>query len=123
MAITGLIVDAEDDVRALIRLVIEVADEGLQVAGEAADREEALLRWQTDRPLVIVLDDQMPGMTGLEVAEVILTEDPEQKIVLFSAFLDEATVAAARRAGVRRCLDKTNIARLPEELWALSPGA
>jgi DNA-binding NarL/FixJ family response regulator len=121
--ITALIVDDESDIRALVRMVVEAANNGLEVSGEASDGDEALQRWRADRPVVVILDNRMPGMSGLEVAERILSENPEQKIILFSAFLDEDTVEAAQRVGVRRCLDKTQIARLPGELWALAPSA
>ena len=121
--ITTLIVDDENDVRSLIRLVVETADNGLAVVGEAADGDEALDRWRTDRPVVVILDNRMPGLTGIEVAERILAEKPEQRIILFSAYLDSDTVKAARRVGINRCLEKTQITRLPSELWALAPPA
>jgi CheY-like chemotaxis protein len=121
--ISTLIVDDESDVRALVRLVVEAANEGLTVSGEAADGDEALRQWRAAPPAVIILDNRMPGLTGLEVAEQILAETPDQKIILFSAYLDPDTREAARRVGVHRCLDKTQIAKLPEELWALAPPA
>ena len=119
--ITTLIVDDESDVRALVRMVVEMANNGLTVSGEAADGPEALQQWRTEQPVVVILDHRMPGMSGLEVAEQILAEDPTQKIILFSAFLDAETTAEAKRLGVVRCLEKTEIARLPGALWALAP--
>lgn len=121
--ITALIVDDESDIRALIRMVVEAANNGLEVAGEAADGDEALRMWRSDQPVVVILDNRMPGLTGLEVAERILAEQPDQSIILFSAYLDEETVAHADRIGIRRCLDKMQIDRLPGELWALAPSA
>ena len=121
MTIPTLIVDDEEDVRSLVRMVVEAANEGLMVSGEAANGDEALERWRDERPAVVVLDQRMPGMSGLEVAQQILAQDPRQPIILFSAFLDQSTREEARRLGVRVCLDKTQVARLPEELWALAP--
>src|SRR5687768_7332564 len=89
----ALIVDDEEDIRFLIRLTIELANEGLAVSDEAATGEDAIARWHEDKPEVIVLDNRMPGMTGLEVAARILDEDPEQSIILYSAYLDDETVA------------------------------
>lgn len=121
--IPTLIVDDEEDVRSLVRMVLEAANEGLVVSGEAADGAEALERWREERPVAVVLDQRMPGMSGLEVAQHMLAENPQQAIILFSAFLDRATRDEARRLGVRTCLDKTQVARLPEELWAIEPPA
>jgi CheY-like chemotaxis protein len=117
--IPTLIVDDEADMRCLVRMVVEAANQGLVVSGEAASGDEALAHWRRHRPAAVVLDERMPGMSGLELAQHILAEDPDQPIVLFSAFLDRGTRQAARALGVRVCLDKTQVARLPEELWAL----
>ncbi|HYD09614.1 MAG TPA: hypothetical protein VEA78_05875, partial [Acidimicrobiales bacterium] len=59
---------------------------------------------------------QLPSATGLDVAEVILREDPTTPIVLFSAYLDDAAVARAERLGVRACLGKDQVVRIPELL-------
>jgi DNA-binding NarL/FixJ family response regulator len=121
--IPTLIVDDEEDVRSLVRLVVEAANEGLVVSGEAADGNEALEHWREHRPVAVILDQRMPGMSGLEVAQHMLAEHPGQAIILFSAFLDRATREEAKKLGVRACLDKTQVSRLPEELWALAPSA
>jgi DNA-binding NarL/FixJ family response regulator len=121
--LTTLIVDDESDVRALIRAVVETADDGLEVMGEAADGDEALVLWRAGRPGVVILDNRMPGIPGLELAERMLAEDADQKIILFSAHLEGNVVAQAYRIGVRRCLDKTDISRLPEALWGLADSA
>lgn len=119
----ALIVDDEEDIRMLIRLTIEIANEGLAVAGEAANGEEAIDRWREEQPEVVVLDYRMPGMTGLEVAERILAEDPEQPIILFSAYVDAETSAAARRLGIRECMPKADYDQLPDALWRHSASA
>lgn len=112
-----LIVDDEEDMRILLRATIEAANQGLTVAGEAADGEEGLARWREDRPDIVLLDNRMPRLSGIEVAERILAEAPDQTIVLFSAYLDDATRAAAFDLGVRECLSKSDFAKVPEVLW------
>ncbi|HMC79164.1 MAG TPA: response regulator, partial [Acidimicrobiia bacterium] len=56
-----LVVDDMDDMRALVRLVVRTANEGLVVAGEAANGSEAIDLVDTLDPAVIVLDELMPG--------------------------------------------------------------
>jgi DNA-binding NarL/FixJ family response regulator len=119
----ALIVDDDSDMRFLVRMTIEVANHGLAVAGEAESGLEAIASVGQDRPEVVVLDNRMPGMTGLETARRILAEHPEQSIILFSAYLDPKTRAEADSVGVRMCMDKTDVDRLPEALWQLAPGA
>jgi CheY-like chemotaxis protein len=109
-----MIVDDEPDMRALLRLTLDFADKGLVVAAEAANGKEALESWRTDAPDVIVLDQQMPDLSGLEVAQEILRENPAQPIILFSAYLEPGTRAAASRLGVRECLPKDRIEEIPD---------
>jgi DNA-binding NarL/FixJ family response regulator len=119
----ALIVDDDSDMRYLVRMTIEVANNGLAVAGEAQNGAEAIASVELERPEVVVLDHRMPGMTGLETARQILRDHPEQSIILFSAYLDAQTVAEAEALGVRACIDKTDVDRLPEALWQLAAGA
>jgi YesN/AraC family two-component response regulator len=115
-----LIVDDEEDMRVLVRATIEIANEGLTVAGEAANGSEALALWRAARPDALVIDQRMPGMTGLELCEVILGEQPEQRIILFSAYLSDELRRSATALGVSACLAKDEVHLLPEMLWSIA---
>ena len=119
----ALIVDDDDDMRFLVRVIIEAANEGLTVAAEARNANEAVERWRELQPDVIVLDNRMPGRSGLDVAAEILAEDPYQSIILFSAFLDDDTTTRAGELGVRACLSKDHYDELPAALWRYGPAA
>ena len=112
-----LVVDDEPDIRVLIEAVIEAANEGLVVVGSANNGVEAIQRWREKRPDVILLDHQMPEMSGLDAARAILAEQPDQNIILFSAFLDEDTSRQATALGIRACVAKGDMSRIPEALW------
>ena len=111
-----LIVDDEPDVLALIALEIELANDGLTVAGTASSGEEAYAALEETQPDVIVLDYMMPDSNGLEVAAKILYDRPDQNIVLFSAFITPHTVSEARRLGIRECVLKDRMKELPDLL-------
>ena len=121
---TMLIVDDELDMRMLVRIVIEMANNGLDIVGEAADGPEALRKWREldgpPVPDVIILDNRMPGLSGLEVAEQILQERPEQLIVLYSSFLDDAVRSKAAEIGIARCVSKQELDDLPDLVRALT---
>ena len=117
-----LIVDDEEDMRALVRATIEIADQGLSVAAEADDGDAAVTTWREERPEVVVMDHRMPGASGLETARRILEEHPEQAIVLFSSYLDADVAGEAARVGIRTCLSKDDIKQLPEVLWSTEVG-
>jgi DNA-binding NarL/FixJ family response regulator len=111
-----LLVDDDPGIRFLERMVLKVADAGFTIVGEASSGEEAMARWRDLQPDVVVLDDRLPGLTGLEVAGLILAEHPGQLIVLFTHSDDEALAARARVPGVRVCLPKTELRALPARL-------
>jgi DNA-binding NarL/FixJ family response regulator len=119
----ALIVDDDDDMRFLVRVLIEAANEGLAVAAEARNATEAVDQWREHRPDVVVLDSRMPGRSGLDVAAEILAEQPDQSIILFSAYLDDETLARADQLGVRACLSKDHYDELPAALWRFGPAA
>jgi DNA-binding NarL/FixJ family response regulator len=107
-----LIVDDDEDMRLLLRIMINASNRGLQVVGQAASGEEALvLRRDLDLD-VIVLDQQMPGLTGIQTAERLLAQDPDIRIVLYSAFLDSDVREQAERVGVRQCITKGDVSTL-----------
>ena len=121
-----LVVDDEVDMRTLVRIVIDVANHGLSVVGEAQDGREALAMWHDpDGPPadVVVLDNRMPGPSGLEVAGSILSQRPDQLIVLFSAFLTDDIRRAAADIGIAACITKDQLHDLPEVIWSLQPDA
>ena len=121
---TMLIVDDEMDMRMLVRVVIEMANHGLSIVGEASDGDEALRVWRDLNgppiPDVVNLDNRMPGLTGIEVAEQILAERPGQIIVLYSAFLDDEVRAQAEEVGIATCVSKEELDRLPGVIQELT---
>lgn len=115
-----LLVDDEPDIRDLARLILEVG--GLSVV-EAASGAEALQQYfelaPPPVPAAVVLDQRMPGLSGLEVAEQMLSHNPGQVIVLFSAYLDQDATAEATAMGVAACVSKLDARRLPEIIRGL----
>jgi CheY-like chemotaxis protein len=62
-----------------------LADEdGIQVAGVALDGNEALRLLREKRPQVAILDQKMPGRTGLELLDMIKREGLPTKVVFFT---------------------------------------
>ena len=86
------------------------------VAGEAESGSDALELVETLDPDVIVLDQMMPGMTGLEVAEHILGRRPEQVILLCTAFLNDEIRAKATEIGIAGCIPKADARLVPARL-------
>lgn len=89
--------------------------EGLLVAGQAADGEEALERVRDVAPDVVLMDLHMPRMSGLEATEKISAEAGAPAVVALTMVEDDESVAAAMRAGASGYLlkgaDKDDVVR------------
>ena len=112
--ITTLIVDDQADVPMLMRMLVETANDGLQIAGEAASGAEAIEQAARTEPTVIVFDEMMPEMQGTDAAARIRETRPSQIMILCSAYLDDQVIARARRAGFSAWLPKEDVVRLPD---------
>ena len=113
MKIPTMIVDDQPDVRLLLRMLIDRANDGLIVVAEAASGSEALQQVDDVNPMVIVMDQMMPGMTGTSTTMELRETRPTQVVILCSAFLDEEIIGMARRAGITDYVDKKEVAALP----------
>jgi len=100
-----LIVDDEAGIRELCRVNLELA--GYDVI-EASDGFQALERARNDHPDVIFLDVLMPGMSGWEVLESLLTDDGTKHIpvVMLTALNSEDDQLRAWEGGVIDYLTK-----------------
>ena len=119
MAIQTLIVDDHEDIRLLVRLTLG-KESDIEVAGEARDGNEAIDAYRELRPNVIVLDQMMPGMNGLEVVKTLRARGDEPRVVLFSAYIDTQVQEAASDLGVDQCVSKNDMASLVGAVRALA---
>lgn len=79
-----LIVDDHDLVRAgIIRLLQDI--DGIEVVGECASGEEAMLGCQKLHPDVVLMDLHMPGMGGMEAAKRIIDRFKDIKVIILTA--------------------------------------
>ena len=99
------VVIAEDE--ALIRLDLKemLEEEGYQVAGEAADGEQAVELAASLRPDLVILDVKMPVLDGISAAERIAAEHL-CPVVILTAFSQRELVERARDAGAMAYLVK-----------------
>jgi DNA-binding NarL/FixJ family response regulator len=79
----------------------------IKVVAEAGSGREALALASRSRPDIALLDMHMPGsVDGLTCAERIKKQLPEVRIVMISAFNDEASVRMAFRRGADAFISK-----------------
>ena len=94
-----LIVDDEEFVRRLIRHYLK---DTTHVVREARDGREALNLVRAEAPDLVVTDNAMPAMTGVEMIKVLKAEYPETRIIAMSGL----GVEEAQKHGVDQLLPK-----------------
>jgi len=98
--ITVLLVDDHALVRRGFRRMLD-DDATLEVVGEASNGAEAVQLAAKLNPQVIVMDCQLPQMTGLEATRKILHEQPNTAILMLSMHSEDTLVRQALEAGAR----------------------
>ncbi|MDW8069196.1 MAG: ATP-binding protein [Anaerolineae bacterium] len=94
-----LIVDDSDEVREIIAsLVLEPAGYRVLTANNGADGFRLLME---TRPDLLILDEQMPGMTGLQVLRAMREQNLQIPVIFMTAFGSEDLAVQAFRLGVR----------------------
>jgi CheY-like chemotaxis protein len=98
-----LVVDDSKTARAYCRAIL--ASAGHDVL-EASDGEEALDRMADRPPDCVVLDLMMPGLTGLEVMEVLGGRAESTPVVVVTASLEESDRRRCQQLGARAFVTK-----------------
>jgi DNA-binding NarL/FixJ family response regulator len=96
--IAVLIVDDHAVVREGLRAFLQLQD-GIEVAGEAGDGEEALEQALALRPDVILMDLVMPKLDGVAAMRELRARVPESRVIVLTSFLDDERLLPAIRTG------------------------
>ena len=107
-----LLVDDHEIVRAGFRSLLGAGgDFTIIEAGSAEDGYAAFLR---ERPDVVIMDINMPGMGGIEAIRRILAQDANARIIVLSMYDDPSHIENTRRMGVLGYVTKRSA---PEKDW------
>ena len=100
-----LIVDDHEDTRRVLALLLRHSG---YVAETVADGKSALRAMAAQRPGLVILDYNMPGMNGLEVLEAIRSTPTlsDVPVILFTAVDTDGVLGTAERLGVQGFLRK-----------------
>jgi two-component system, chemotaxis family, chemotaxis protein CheY len=98
-----LIIDDSGLSRRMLRTVLE--DGGYTVV-EAGDGLSGIERFSIDKPDLTCLDLTMPEMTGFDVLDKLHKVDPEAKVVVISADIQQSSRDMVKTAGAKGFINK-----------------
>ena len=99
MTIRVLLVDDSWEVRERLRILL-LKEPDIELTGEAGDGAEAIAMIERIPVDVVVMDLNLPEISGIETARQILLEEPGLRVVIISLQSDQSYVKAGFRAGV-----------------------
>ncbi|WEV68220.1 response regulator transcription factor [Bifidobacterium sp. ESL0769] len=118
------IVDDDPIVCSSLRTILE-ATNAADVLWTANDGKAAITKYFDDpanRPDVLLIDIQMPGVDGLEAARQILARDKAARILFLTTFDDKEYIDQAIALGAKGYLIKQDVASVGPALQAVMAG-
>jgi len=95
----------------------------MSIVGQASNGREAIQQFRAHHPDVVLMDLQMPEMSGLDALMAIRDEAPEARIIVLTTYAGDAQVLRAIKAGARGYLLKSALHReLLETIRAVHAG-
>lgn len=101
-----LIVDDHFVVRSGLAASLDLEDD-IEVVGEVERGEDACAAAKKTRADVVLMDLQLPGISGVEATARLLAQDESARVLIFSTFARDEEILAALRAGALGYLQKS----------------
>lgn len=93
-----LIVEDHEVVIKGIKTLLEPYDE-LEIVGYALDSEEAMKKVEEFRPDIIIMDINLPEVSGIETTEKITSQYPLSRVIYYTSHVDEELITQGFEAG------------------------
>ena len=105
--LTLLLIDDHFVVRSGLVASLELEDD-LKVIGETDRGEDTAKLFAQNQPDVVLMDLQLPGISGIEATAALIREHPTARVLIFSTFARDDEIQAALKAGALGYLQKSS---------------
>lgn len=116
-----LVIDDDRLVSASLKTILE-ADPKIKVIGTGNSGQQAVELYTKLKPDVLLIDIRMDGMTGIEAAKKIITQDKSAKVLFLTTFSDEEYIAKAFKIGAKGYILKQNFESIAPSVKAVYMG-
>jgi len=116
-----LVIDDDRLVSASLKTILE-ADPEINIIGTGNSGQQAVELYTKLKPDVLLIDIRMDGMTGIEAAEKIITQDKSAKVLFLTTFSDEEYIVKAFKIGAKGYILKQNFESITPSVKAVYMG-
>jgi len=118
-----MIVDDELLVRIGLRSTIAWQEYGFRIVADAANGQQAIKKFATTDPDILITDIRMPGMDGIELIEILKKQKPQLKTIILTNYDDFAYTKEALKLGadeylLKSTLDNQTLLPILKRLWS-----
>src|SRR6478609_8997609 len=94
-----LIIDKDGDIKSMLKLLLSNSNKFI-LTGDFENFEEASRKISKILPAVILVGDELAGMSGIEASKVITETHPHTKVILLITYESHEIIYGALKAGV-----------------------
>jgi len=101
-----MIVEDDQEIRNSFSLIVN-SSQRFVVVGAYGDCEEAISSLNKDKPEIVLMDIELPGMNGIKGTQIIKEKSPNAEVVMVTVYEDSELVFEALKAGASGYITKS----------------
>lgn len=101
-----MIVEDDQEIRNSFSLIVN-SSQRFTVVGAYGDCEEAISSLNRDKPEIVLMDIELPGMNGIKGTQIIKDKHPNAEVIMVTVYEDSELVFEALKAGASGYITKS----------------
>lgn len=101
-----VIVEDDQEIRESFNLIVN-SSQRFSVVGAYSNCEDAIAALNRDKPEIVLMDIELPGMNGIKGTQIIRDKSPSTEIIMVTVYEDSDLVFEALKAGASGYITKS----------------